>query len=1020
MNPKVTVVLTSCNHAPYIGESIESVLHQTYSNFELFIIDDASTDDSWAIIQRYTDPRIRSRQSKARGEITQHVFDVILNQATGKYVAVNHSDDAWRPEKLQRQVEYMEAHPETGAVLTWVQVFDEKGAFIDNDWFNRPNLDRWTLLNELFHQKNTLNQPSALVRRACYDTIGTYRRGLWQIDDADFWCRLMLHYPLHIIEEKLTLHRLFADRSNISGERPSTIVRRENEWNRLRENYLALSTFEDVVRIFPELESWRREGGCNVKFLLAMACVRSPHRSAWSLGLRWLFELLNDPVQSAAIADLYGFHDADFVALSAKLDSYGTLMERDLSQELQAMQAERTQLAAQLAAQQALLQSLRARANTEQTRAAEAHAQLAALQAQLRHSATWSMTEPLRRFGRRHPRIERTAVRAAKLAWWTLTLQLPSKLRARWHPAPQAPAALPHESVAAKSPPPIERLSAWLQTARRIRREGVPDGAVPGHLPAYFGDLGLPPEQAQAWAQLIEALRGGRDVAPDVLARAAAALDAGGRLHDLVAGLCAHPAFDAAFYWQQVGSEGSPEDAVRHYLLIGEPLGLPPSTSFDPVYYRLRHKDMGAIGINCLVHYVFHAGPNDPRVPAPPKPVRAAHAPAIDPGKENVILVVHETSRTGAPVLGWNIGRHLAQRYNVFSVLLRGGELTPAFEALSCETVGPFDGVLTDPTALELVLAPWLTQRRFRYAVVNSIESRPVLPCLTRAGVPTLLLVHEYGTYVWPAKSLRQALDTATEVVFPAASVARSSLEVHPVLAQRGFHVIAQGMSEVPAEERVEALATPEQPANPHLQDLQRRHEEGQFIVTGAGSVNLRKGVDVFIAVAADVKRLAAGRPIHFLWVGDGYKPADDMGYSVYLKEQLERAGVQADVTIMDGIPSLDPVYALTDVFLLASRLDPMPNVSIDAVCRGIPVVCFQEASGMADLLRADPDTAVGVVPYLDTHGAASVIARLASNPALYRHMAEATRRFGASTFDMARYVARLDALATAAKAPVA
>src|SRR5690606_23201239 len=179
---------------------------------------------------------------------------------------------------------------------------------------------------------------------------------------AEFWSRVLLRYPIHVIEEKLTLHRLFSDKSNISGERPTTTVRRENEWNFLRENYLTLSGFDEVIQVFPELASWQRPNGCNVKFLLAMACVQSPHRSAWSQGLRWLFELLNDPAQQAQIADLYGYTDADFVAQSARLDCYGQLamhtQAQAVAEHVAQWEAERTRADAE-----------RTRADAERTRA---------------------------------------------------------------------------------------------------------------------------------------------------------------------------------------------------------------------------------------------------------------------------------------------------------------------------------------------------------------------------------------------------------------------------------------------------------------------------------------------------------------------------------------------------------------------------------------------------------------------------------------------------------------------------
>jgi hypothetical protein len=96
-------------------------------------------------------------------------------------------------------------------------------------------------------------------------------------------------------------------------------------------------------------------------------------------------------------------------------------------------------------------------------------------------------------------------------------------------------------------------------------------------------------------------------------------------------------------------------------------------------------------------------------------------------------------------------------------------------------------------------------------------------------------------------------------------------------------------------------------------------------------------------------------------------------------------------------------------VFLLSSRLDPLPNVAIDAALRGIPIVCFEGATGIAGLLSSDPIAGRGVVSHLDVHAAANCIARMADDEPERREIGEATRRLAKDTFDTDRYVRRLD-----------
>ncbi|OGR00765.1 MAG: hypothetical protein A2511_11780 [Deltaproteobacteria bacterium RIFOXYD12_FULL_50_9] len=324
--PKVSVVLTSYNHEKFICEAIDSVLNQTVTDFELIIWDDASDDNSWAVIQGYDDARIKAFRNQ------QRLMGGNLNRAlilvSGEYVAVHHSDDAWELDKLEKQVAFLDANPEIGAVFTWVQIIDEHGLKLPGDWFNQEKMTRWQWLNQLFYQENHLNHPSVLIRKQCYQNVGVFRYGLAQTADAEMWSRVLIKYPIHVIQEKLTKHRKFSDKSNASGQRIDTVIRTNNEWNVLRENYLSITNFEDIVAIFPDLEHFRNPEGFDNKFLLAMACLyECKQRSAWQLGLTWLLELINNETSREKIKKLYSFSDRDFIRLTADFDVYSVEQE---------------------------------------------------------------------------------------------------------------------------------------------------------------------------------------------------------------------------------------------------------------------------------------------------------------------------------------------------------------------------------------------------------------------------------------------------------------------------------------------------------------------------------------------------------------------------------------------------------------------------------------------------------------------------------------------------------------------
>lgn len=331
--PKVSVILTSFNHEKYIQAAIDSVIAQTFTDFELIVWDDASTDGSWEIIERCTDPRIKAFRNDRNRRPIFGVRKAISEVASGDYIAMHHSDDMWMPTKLEKQVTALDGSPELGAVFTWVQIVDQHGNKSPHDWFDQEDKTRWEWLNELFLGENHLSHPSVLIRRKCYLDVGLYRYGFAQAGDAEMWSRILLKHSIHVLQEKLTLHRHFADRSHTSGDRLEAVIRTSNEWGVLRENYLSLSRQEDILAIFPNLGRFRTADGFDSKFLLAMACLyECRQRNAWQQGLRWLFELLDDPEGRDRMARLYSFSYADFIRLTGEFDVYFVEADKRLAE----------------------------------------------------------------------------------------------------------------------------------------------------------------------------------------------------------------------------------------------------------------------------------------------------------------------------------------------------------------------------------------------------------------------------------------------------------------------------------------------------------------------------------------------------------------------------------------------------------------------------------------------------------------------------------------------------------------
>lgn len=461
--------------------------------------------------------------------------------------------------------------------------------------------------------------------------------------------------------------------------------------------------------------------------------------------------------------------------------------------------------------------------------------------------------------------------------------------------------------------------------------------------------------------------------------------------------------FDATGYARRAGCPDDLDPAL-HYVIVGEQVGIAPSDRFDSAYYHERYPDVRRADFSGLVHYLTW-GRGEGRRPISEAANFAVDASRLDPRRETVLLVCNQATRTGAPILAYNIATRLQGRYNVVVLLLSGGDLARDFAACSAAVVGPLTYTDWHLADAHRVVRRLLASLPIRFAIANSLDMGAFVSALASALVPVVTLVNEFPLSIRPRGVMGEVLDSSTQVVFSTRLTADAAILEHPTLAHRTFHVLPQGRCDPPAPRdtapaaRRDALPEKFRPAG----------LENALVVLGCGTVFMRKGVDVFLSCAAAVKGLTPRRPVRFVWIGHGYDPGNDTVYSAYLAEHIMRAQLDDTVTMLPEIADLDTAYDLADVFFISSRLDPMPNVGIDAAMRGLPVVCFQGATGMADILGADADAGRCVVPYLDVHAAALVIARLAEDEHLRRTIGDANRRVARTVFDFDEYVRQLD-----------
>ena len=127
---------------------------------------------------------------------------------------------------------------------------------------------------------------------------------------------------------------------------------------------------------------------------------------------------------------------------------------------------------------------------------------------------------------------------------------------------------------------------------------------------------------------------------------------------------------------------------------------------------------------------------------------------------------------------------------------------------------------------------------------------------------------------------------------------------------------------------------------------------------------------------------------------GPGFDPDKDTNYSAYLQDQIDRSGLGNHVCFTGELSALNAAYELSDILLLSSRLDPLPNVAIDAMFHELPVICFDQTTGIADLLSENEQVASCVVPYLNIELAAQQLVQLIDKPIQRKDLGRNVKEF--------------------------
>lgn len=216
MQPTVSVVLPVYNCPDYVGQAIDCMLAQSYTNFELIVIDDGSTDETPGILSRYSDPRMQvftQRNCGLAGTLNRGI-----SLARGRYIARQDQDDVSFPTRLERQVAFLNAHSSCALVGTWAEIWreNEKTGRVHAHPDGNDRLKLELLLN------NPFVHSSVMIRKDVLDRVGAYctDRSRQPPEDFELWSRIAREHEIANIPQILHAYREVEGSMSRAGPSP--------------------------------------------------------------------------------------------------------------------------------------------------------------------------------------------------------------------------------------------------------------------------------------------------------------------------------------------------------------------------------------------------------------------------------------------------------------------------------------------------------------------------------------------------------------------------------------------------------------------------------------------------------------------------------------------------------------------------------------------------------------------------------------------------------------------------------
>ncbi len=209
--PEISVVMPAYNAEKYIGASIESILRQTFKNFELIIVNDASTDKTLSIIRKYArkDSRIRYKSNK-KNSLIAHSLNVAIGMAKAPIIARMDGDDISTDDRLEAQLAVLRKHKKIAVVGANLTVVDTNGMVVSKREYPTDSKS----LKKLMFRYSPFSHPVVMFRKSVFEEFGGYRTDIFPCEDIDMWFKIGSKYEFASINKPLLIYTLIENSSS--------------------------------------------------------------------------------------------------------------------------------------------------------------------------------------------------------------------------------------------------------------------------------------------------------------------------------------------------------------------------------------------------------------------------------------------------------------------------------------------------------------------------------------------------------------------------------------------------------------------------------------------------------------------------------------------------------------------------------------------------------------------------------------------------------------------------------------